>query len=49
MKYFRASRYLERYEDVSFEVEHPLAINSNDGSEQERKIMRIGQNINSTY
>ena len=41
MKSFRAPRYLERYEDISFEVEHPLAINPNDRSEQERKILRI--------
>ena len=39
MKSFWSPRYLERYEDVSFDVEHALATNPN--PEQERKIMRI--------
>ena len=32
MKSFRTPQYLERYEDVSFDLEQPLDINPNDGA-----------------
>ena len=36
MKSFRRPQYLERYEDVVFDLEKPLAVNPNDGAKQER-------------
>ena len=36
MKYFRRPQYLERYEDVVFDLEKPLVVNPNDGAKQER-------------
>ena len=41
MKSFRTPRYLERYEDVVFDLEQPLDINPNDGAEQKSEIMKI--------
>ena len=44
MKSFRVPRYLERYEDVVFDLEQPLDINPNDGQYQKREIMKIVAN-----
>ena len=41
MKSFRRTQYLERYEDVVFETEQPLAVNRNDGAKQERTGIKI--------
>ena len=41
MKSFRVPRYLERYEDVVFDLEQPLDINPNDGQYQKREVMEI--------
>ena len=41
MKSFRVPRYLERYEDVVFDLEQPLDINPNDGQYQTREVMKI--------
>ena len=41
MKSFRVPRYLERYEDVVFDLEQPLDINPNDGQYQKREVMKI--------
>ena len=41
MKSFRAPRYLERYEDVVFDTEKPLAINPNNGIRQDRTGIKI--------
>ena len=41
MKSFRRPQYLERYEDVVFETEHPLAVNPNDGAKQGRTGIKI--------
>ena len=41
MKSFRTPRYLERYEDVVFDLEQPLDINPNDGAYQKRDGMKI--------
>ena len=41
MKSFRTPQYLERYEDVVFDLEQPLDINPNDGAYQKREIMKI--------
>ena len=41
MKSFRVPRYLERYEDVVFDLEQPLDINPNDGQYQKSEVMKI--------
>ena len=41
MKSFRNPKYLERYEDVVFDLEQPLDANPNDGSYQKREVMKI--------
>ena len=41
MKSFRVPQYLERYEDVVFDLEQPLDINPNDGAYQKRDGMKI--------
>ena len=41
MKSFRNPKYLERYEDVVFDLEQPLDINPNDGLYQKREVMKI--------
>ena len=41
MKSFRVPRYLERYEDVVFDLEQPLDFNPNDGQYQKREVMKI--------
>ena len=41
MKSFRRPQYLERYEDVVFETEQPLAVNPNDGAKQVRTGIKI--------
>ena len=41
MKSFRVQQYLERYEDVVFDLEQPLDINPNDGKYQKREVMKI--------
>ena len=41
MKSFRVPRYLERHEDVVFDLEQPLDINPNDGQYQNKKVMKI--------
>ena len=41
MKSFRVPQYLERYEDVVFETEQPLAVNPNDGAKQERTGIKL--------
>ena len=41
MKSFRVPRYLERYEDVVFDLEQSLDINPNDGQYQKREVMKI--------
>ena len=41
MKFFRTPRYLERYEDVVFDLEQPLDIYPNDGAYQKRESMKI--------
>ena len=41
MKSFRNPKYLERYEDVVFDLEQPLDINPNDGQYQKREDMKI--------
>ena len=41
MKSFRVPQYLERYEDVVFDLEQPLDINPNDGQYQKREVMKI--------
>ena len=40
MKSFRVPRYLERYEDVVFDLEQPLDINPSDGQYQKRETMK---------
>ena len=45
MKSFRRPQYLERYEDVVFETEQPLAVNPNDGAKQERTGIKLLQII----
>ena len=42
MKSFRTPRYLERYEDVVFDTEQPLAVNPNDTQYQKRDGIKIG-------
>ena len=41
MKSFRNPKYLERFEDVVFDLEQALDVNPNDGSYQKREIMKI--------
>ena len=41
MKSFRRPEYLERYEDVVYDPEQALNVNSNDGAEQERTGIKI--------
>ena len=41
MKSFRVPRYLERYEDVVFDLEQSVDINPNDGQYQKREVMKI--------
>ena len=41
MKCFRTPQYLERYEDVVFDLEQPLDINPNDGAYQKREIVKL--------
>ena len=41
MKSFRNPKYLERYEDVVFDLDQPLDINPNDGLYQKREVMKI--------
>ena len=41
MKSFRVPQYLERYEDVVFDLEQPLDIYPNDGQYQKREVMKI--------
>ena len=41
MKSFQVPRYLERYEDVVFDLEQPLKINPDDRSYQNRDTMKI--------
>ena len=41
MKSFRVPQYLERYEDVVFDLEQPLDINPNDGAYQKSDGMKI--------
>ena len=41
MKSFRVPQYLERYEDVVFDLEQPLDANPNDGQYQKREVMKI--------
>ena len=41
MKSFRTSRYLERYEDVVFELENRLEINPNDTQQQNRDGLKF--------
>ena len=41
MKSFRRPQYLERYQDVVFETEQPLAVNPNDRAKQERSGIKI--------
>ena len=41
MKSFRVPQYLERYEDVVFDLEQSLDINPNDGEYQKRNGMKI--------
>ena len=42
MTSFRVPQYLERYEDVVFDLEQPLDINPNDGSYQKSDGKKIG-------
>ena len=41
MKSFRVPQYLERYEDVVFDLEQPLDINPNDGQYKKKEGMKI--------
>ena len=41
MKSFRNPKYLERYEDVVFDLEQPLDISPNDTQYQKREVMKI--------
>ena len=41
MKSFRNLKYLERYEDVVFDLEQTLNINPGNANEQKREGMRI--------
>ena len=41
MKSFKNPKYLERYEDVVFDLEQPLDANPYDGSYQKREVMKI--------
>ena len=41
MKSFRNPKYLERYEDVVFDLEQPLDINPNDAHYQKREVTKI--------
>ena len=41
MKSFRTPRYLERYEDVVFDLENRLEINSKDTQHQDRGGLKI--------
>ena len=41
MKSFRVPQYLERYEDVVFDLEQPLNVNLNNGEYQNRGTMKI--------
>ena len=41
MKSFRVPQYLERYEDVVFDLEQPLKINPDDGQYQKKEGMKI--------
>ena len=41
MKSFRVPQYLERYEDVVFDLEQPLNVNPNNGEYQNRATMKI--------
>ena len=41
MKSFRAPQYLERYEDVVFDLDQPLKINPNNGEYQRRYLLKI--------
>ena len=41
MKSFRVPQYLERYEDVVFDLQKPLDINPSDGQYQKREKMKI--------
>ena len=49
MKSFRNPKYLERYEDVVFDLEQPLDINPNDGFYQKREVMKIVADNTSSY
>ena len=41
MKSFRNPKYLERLEDVVFDLEQPLDANPNDGQYRKREVMKI--------
>ena len=41
MKSFRVPQYLERYEDVVFDLEQPLKINPNNGEYQNKDMIKI--------
>ena len=41
MKSFRTPHYLERYEDVVFELDQSLNINPNNGEYQKRDMLKI--------
>ena len=41
MKSFRVTKYLERYEDVVFDLEQPLDANPNDGQNQKKDVRKI--------
>ena len=41
MKSSRDPKYLERYEDVVFDLEQALDINPNDAQYQKKKVMKI--------
>ena len=41
MKSFRVPQYLERYEDVVFDLEEPLNVNPNNGEYQNKNTMKI--------
>ena len=45
MKSFRTPRYLERYEDVVFDLENRLEINPNDTQHQNRDGLKFLQGI----
>ena len=41
MKSFRTPRYLERYEDVVFDLENRLEINPNNAQHQDRSSLKV--------